>query len=206
MPPLTSGRSYAIKFNHSGSSKGTVTFSLGKSSSLGYDWRGTFPITLNVTDPDALLTLTPTNDYEGSISNIRIVELGDELIGPNTLAVTPESGSQEDSAKRARLTAAVPVLIGHTYRVYFGVAGTSKEVFEPKRGSVSFAGNSAPFSVTGNHSFDMLAVDESPLIIDIEGAWIDGLIDRVSVRELVSDPAPTPTETAAAASISSEAR
>jgi hypothetical protein len=63
MPPLTVGRTYGINFALSGSTKGTVMVSLGKSQSVPYGWTGdTFPDFITVTDPDSLLSFIPTDD------------------------------------------------------------------------------------------------------------------------------------------------
>ena len=186
MPPLTAGRTYGIDLGHDGSTKGSVTVSLGKSSSVGYVWRGTFPLALTVSDPDALLTLTPTNDYNGSISRIRVVELGDELAGETALT---RDSSQEGVA---HLSNAVPVVAGHTYRVYFNVSEASDADPRSRRGTVAIGGQrSAAFSNVGNYSFDLAAIDDSPLTIDLEGTWFDGVVTRVSVREIVTDPVPS---------------
>ena len=157
---------------------------------------------LTVTDPAALLTLTPTSDYDGSISHIRVVELGDELVGANTWAQT-QGWSQDGGALRhtaaesAGLTGAVPVVAGHAYRVYFGVSGTSGAHPEWTGGTVSLGGNASGwFNRDGNYSFEIMATDDGPLVIDpvdakSGSAWFDGAISRVSVREIVTDPAPS---------------
>ena len=208
MPPLTPGRAYGINFALSGGTKGTVAVSLGKVSSPAYGWSGdTFPVALTVSDPDALLTFTPTSDYDGSISKIRVVELGDELVGENTWTLA-DGWSQEGGAFRhasgesASLTGAVAVVAGHTYRVYFGIAGASDDHPEWKGGTVSLGGTkSGWFTRAGNYSFEIVATDEGPLVIDpvdakIGGAWFDGAISRISVREIVTDPVPTVPATA----------
>ena len=208
MPPLTVGRTYGIDFAHSGSSRGTVKISLGKASSLGYDWPGSFPVVLTVTDPNALLTLTPTNDYDGSISRIRVVELGDELVGENTWTLA-QGWSQEGGALRhtagesAGLTGAVSVVAGHAYRVYFGVSGASDAHPEWRGGTVSLGGSASGwFNRDGNYSFEIMAADDGPLVIDpvdakAGNAWFDGAISRISVREIVTDPAPAASAPAA---------
>src|SRR5262245_43689474 len=121
MPALTAGRTYAIDFTHSGTEKGHVAISLGKASPAVYDWKGTFPVIVTISDAEALLTFTASNDYEGSISNIRVVELGDELVGENTLTVARPSAADGGASTGARLTSAIAIIPGHTYRLYFGV-------------------------------------------------------------------------------------
>jgi hypothetical protein len=189
MPALSVGHSYGIAFTHSGSSKGTVTISLGKASSIGYDWRGTFPVVLTVSDADALLTFTATDDYDGSISNIRVVELGEELVGKDALSTMP-APSQDGNAAPAvtTLSVALPVVAGHVYRVYFGVSDTAEADPASRHGSVSLGGWKSTFPRSGNYSFDIVTTDDSPLAINFEGDWFDGVVNRVSVRELVSDP------------------
>jgi hypothetical protein len=201
MPPLTVGRTYGVYFNHSGSTKGTVMFSMGKDSSPAYTWRGTFPFALTVTDPDALLTLTPTSDYDGSISNIRMVELGDELVTGSTWTLDEgwtqdEDGFKHTSGAVASLTSNVSLIPGRSYRIYLSVSGVLEET-DRKGGTVSLGGQTAHWFSGANFSYDWVASNDSPLVItatDGDG-WFDGTIGKVSVREIVTDPVPSePTQ------------
>lgn len=195
MPQLTVGRTYGVDFDHSGSSKGTVTFSMGKDSSPAYVWRGTFPFALTVTDPDALLTLTPSNDYDGSISHIRMVELGDELVSDSAWTLDEgwtRSGDafKHESGVAAKLTSAVTLVSGRSYRIYFSVSGQLEEGANRKGGTISLGGQTARWFSGANFSYDWVASNGSPLVIapvDADG-WFDGTISKVSVREIVTDP------------------
>jgi len=193
MPPLKVGGTYAIDFTHSGTEKGKVAITLGKATPAEYDWKGTFPIILTVSDPDALLTFTAANEYEGSISNIRVVELGEELVGEHTLTVT-QASAPDRNPSGARLTGDMPIIPGHTYRVYFGVSESPDIPAEAKRGEVTLGGKKNGFSLGANYRFDVTAINETPLVFQFAGEWFEGLVSRISVREIVSDPVPSGAE------------
>ena len=189
MPALTAGRSYGIYFTHSGSTTGSVTFSMGNDRSPAYSWGGTFPFTLTVTDPDALLTIIPTSDYDGSISNIRVVELGDELVSGETLTVSRKSEDASPAASSpTKLTAAMPIVPRRIYRLYFGVSESPDIPDDAKRGAATLGGRQYGFTHGTNYRFDVPALDDAPLVFELEGDWFEGLVSRISVREILSDP------------------
>lgn len=80
MPALTPGKTYRINVIFSGRTSGTVTISLGQDSHPGYGRDGSYTLHATGSSADAPLTFTPTNDYDGSIIKISVVELGDEEV------------------------------------------------------------------------------------------------------------------------------
>jgi hypothetical protein len=76
MPAMAEGREYRASFTVDGSTQGRIRMSLGGGAfdRYGSD-NATFEITLQVSDPNDLLTFTPTPDYDGTISSISVVEV-----------------------------------------------------------------------------------------------------------------------------------
>lgn len=206
MPPVTPGKTYRINVGFTGRTRGSVTVALGKTSYPGYGGDGGYTLCPVATDADARFTLTPTPDYDGSITRISVVELGDELIDKTGWTV-PEGWSQHDGEFRhtpgaaTTLWRAMNLVPGHSYQLTFNVNKAPDGPAGAGNGAV-FLGfqRFGWFSHEGgwNFAFDFQAADDNRMAFVAQespgaGAIFNGVIRNVSVREIVTDaPAPTP--------------
>jgi len=205
MPPLTAGRMYRIDVTLTGCTQGSVTVALGAKSFSRYCKDGSFRLTPEVSDPTALLTLTPTPEFNGSVTRISVVELGNELLDKTAWSVPAgwmqqESDFMHNPSSALSLERVVGVVSGHIYRVFFGVTASPDpgDGTPTPTGRVSLGGTQQGwFYQKGNwnYSFDIVATTDDKLTFTPQDpaqrtALFDGTIRDFSVREITSDPAP----------------
>lgn len=196
MPAFAAGKLYRINVKFSNYLRGSVTLSLANNKFVGYGQDGAYTFRVTVTDPGARLTLTPTADYEGSIASIRVLELGDELVGAAVAKWSPD-GTLASAEGHALEVKQLGVLSGHTYQVTFAVSQSTENVPGAR---VGLGQDERLFSHNGTYSVDVVANQDGRLVFapqQVDQIY-DGTIGQVSVREITSDPTPaTPPVSAA---------
>jgi hypothetical protein len=199
MPVLTAGRLYRVDVTFAGRTKGSVTVGLGNAYDAWLGRDGSYSLFIWPNDPQGLLTFIATRDYDGVISKIRVVELGDELV--TTMGWTVGQGWSQAGGKfrhapgsSETLERTVGVQAGHTYRLYFNVHSLSNGYPNNAMGTVALAGDQPhPFNQNGNYAFDIRPTQDGGRLVfgfedhrELTGVF-DGTISLISVREITSD-------------------
>lgn len=187
MPAFDPAKLYRVNVTFTNHLRGSVTVSLGSQSFPGYGANGSFTFRTTVAERDALLSFSPTIDYEGSISSISVVELGDEL-ADSAVAAWSADGTLEAAPTHELVIDRLPVVSGHTYQVMFEVDDATGTMPGAK---VDMGREEKLFSRNGQYSMDVTADQSGRLIFEPRhaSAIYDGAINKISVREISSGPA-----------------
>ena len=219
MPPLTPGRTYGINFALSGSTHGTRESVAGESlvSRLWLDRRYVScradrlrsRRVAHVHSDKRLRRLHLTHPRRRVGRRARRAEYvrshSGLVAGEQRLQACGWRIRQSGGRRAGGCRTHLPCVLRHLR----GVGGSSGVEY-PER-SRSGATQSGWFTRGGNYSFDMVANDDGPLVIDPVdavngGAWFDGVVSRISVREIISDPVPTAPVPAATATSANHTR
>lgn len=200
------GRNYRVKMTFAGRTRGSVSVKFGGETYQGYGTDGTFYFLPAPAGPTTPLAFEATQDFDGSIKDVTVVELGPELVDAANWTVpegwTATNGTfADETGSPVSLERAVAVEPGHVYRVYFGTNAPPTDNASAGTGSLIVgAGKDGWFHETGgwNYSFDVTADANGRIAFKPSGAGtFTGSIRSVSVREVTTDvvepPAQAPT-------------
>lgn len=187
MPVFDPAKLYRLEISFSNYLRGSVTVSLGGQTFPGYGENGAYTFRTTVGQTDARLAFLPSLDYEGSISSISVVELGDELADA-AVAAWSADGTLEAAATHELVIDRLPVVSGRTYQVMFEVDDATGTMPGAR---VDLGREAKLFSRNGQYSMDVTADQGGRLVFEPRhaSAIYDGAISKVSVREISSGPA-----------------
>ena len=206
VPTLKPGASYRLRVGFSGRTRGSVAIAFGATTFANHGQNGTFIFTPVAGSEGDTLSFNATQDYDGSLTLVDLVELGPELVDASAWQVpegwVAQNGTFTDaSGSPVQLERAVNVLPGHRYQVYFGVRAGDADPSATSGALVIGQEKGGWFREQGswNYRFDVTAGDDGRVVFAPSGnQTFNGAITGVSVREIVTDaPAPpAPASTA----------
>ena len=202
-PTFEAGKTYRLRYRFSGRTQGTVTVGLG-SNTVTYSSNQAFSVRAVAASVADTFTITTSADFDGSITGISVVQLGDDQSASaawNTADGWTVSGGElaHAAGTTASIDAPLALQVGHTYELSFNVAAPVEGATLSGNGTVTLAGqNIGWFSQTAgwNFNFDFKAGADNTLAFTPseaadKGEGFNGIIRHLNIREITSDaPAP----------------
>lgn len=199
------GRHYRIRLTLSNYSRGSITVGFGSSTAM-YRQDGTFFIEAVAKGATDGLRLSASQDYDGSVSRLAIVELGAELTDAAKWTVpagwTAKDGAfTDETGSPIQLEQAITAIPGHHYAVSFSIkaaapapdekASVAKLTVDGLKGGWFYEQG------TWNYLFDVVADAEGRVGFQPTGEGrFTGSVTNVKIREISSDaPAAAPAPT-----------
>lgn len=199
--PTEPGRHYRIRLTFSNHSRGSITVGFGATVAT-YRQDGTFFIDATAKTAADGLRLSATQDYDGSVSRLELVELGPELTDatkwtvPAGWSANADGTFTDEAGSPVQLEQAIAAQPGHHYAVSFSIKAAAPAQDEKASvAKLNVSGTKGGWFYeqgTWNYLFDVIADADGRIGFQPTGEGrFTGSVTNVSIREITSD-APTP--------------